>query len=65
MDWGLGHYERTAVQLLALAARTILEPRGETEAVRDKMLAVLESANEDPNAFRVTSRYIVAVLRRH
>jgi hypothetical protein len=28
------------------------------------MLAILTAANEDPAAFRVTSRYVVATARR-
>jgi hypothetical protein len=28
------------------------------------MLAVYEAANEDPAAFRITSRYVVATARR-
>jgi hypothetical protein len=28
------------------------------------MVAVLEEGNEDPDAFRVTSRYVVTVARR-
>jgi SAM-dependent methyltransferase len=49
---------------VALAGRAVLEPRGEGEALMASMLAVLEQANEDPDAFRVTSRYVVATARR-
>lgn len=49
---------------LAVAGRAILEPRGEAEALRDRMLSIYEAANEDPHAFRVTSRYVVATARR-
>jgi hypothetical protein len=42
----------------------VLEPRGELPALAERMLAVLEGANEDPDAFRVTSRYTVAEARR-
>lgn len=49
---------------LALAGRAVLEPRGESEALTGRMLDVLEQANEDPSAFRVTSRYVVATARR-
>lgn len=49
---------------LAVAGRAVLEPRGEGEALRDRMLAIYEAANEDPDGFRVTSRYIVATARR-
>jgi hypothetical protein len=47
-----------------IAARTVLEPRGELRAVRDHALAILEAANEDPGAFRVASRYVVSTARR-
>jgi hypothetical protein len=49
---------------LAVAVRAVLEPRGEAEALRHRMLATYEAANEDPDAFRVTSRYVVATARR-
>ena len=49
---------------LAVAGRAILEPRGEAQALRDHMLSIYEAANEDPDGFRVTSRYIVATARR-
>jgi SAM-dependent methyltransferase len=49
---------------VALAGRAVLEPRGEGEALMASMLEVLEEANEDPDAFRVTSRYAVATARR-
>jgi ubiquinone/menaquinone biosynthesis C-methylase UbiE len=47
-----------------IAARAVLEPRGEMEAVRERALRIFEDANEDPSAFRVTSDYVVAVARR-
>jgi len=49
---------------MAIAGSRILEPRGEAAAVHERMLAIFEEGNEDPGAFRVTSRYIVAVARR-
>jgi SAM-dependent methyltransferase len=48
---------------LSVAGRAVLEPRGEQQAVRDRMVAILEAANEDPDGFRVTSRYVIATLR--
>jgi len=42
----------------------VLEAAGEFEAVRARALAVLEAGNEDPRAFRATSRYVVALARR-
>jgi SAM-dependent methyltransferase len=49
---------------LWLAGRALLDPRGETEALRERAREILTAANEDPGAFRVTSRYVVAVARR-
>lgn len=49
---------------MALAARAVLEPRGEFVGVSERMVGVLEDANEDPTGFRVTSRYVVATARR-
>jgi SAM-dependent methyltransferase len=49
---------------LAVAGRAVLEPRGEADELRARMLSIYERANEDPDGFRVTSRYIVATARR-
>lgn len=49
---------------LSVAGRAVLESSGEGEAVRERALGVLEAANEDPAAFRVTSRYVVATATR-
>ena len=49
---------------LAVAGQAVLGPRGESEALRERMLAIYEAANEDPDAFRVTSRYVVATAAR-
>lgn len=46
------------------AGRSVLEPRGEMEAVRDRALAILDAANEDPDGFQITSSYVVASLQR-
>jgi hypothetical protein len=65
-------------QLLKNAARTFLDahcspalvrsladdPRGESDTLRKRMLSVYRERNEDPAAFRVTSRYVVAIARR-
>jgi hypothetical protein len=45
---------------LLMAGRAVLERRGELEPLRERALAILEDGNEDPSAFRVTSRYVVA-----
>jgi SAM-dependent methyltransferase len=47
-----------------IAARAVLEPRDEMQAVRNRVLEIFETANEDPVGFRVTSRYVVATARR-
>jgi SAM-dependent methyltransferase len=49
---------------IALAGRAVVEPRGEGEALAARMLEVLEAANEDPDGFRVTSRYVIATAVR-
>ena len=49
---------------LSVAAKGALEARGELEPLRERLLAIFEAANEDPDAFRVTSRYAVATARR-
>jgi len=49
---------------LAVAGREVLDPRGESESLRERMIEIYAAANEDPDAFRVTSRYIIASARR-
>ena len=49
---------------IAVAGQAALEPRGESEALFERMLEVLEAANEDPSGFRVTSRYVIAMAER-
>jgi SAM-dependent methyltransferase len=49
---------------LWVAARAVLEPRGEAAAARERALQVLVDGNEDPDGFKVTSRYVVAVAKR-
>jgi hypothetical protein len=46
-----------------IAARPRLEDAGELPALRDEVLAIFTEANEDPDGFRVTSRYVVAIAR--
>jgi SAM-dependent methyltransferase len=49
----------------AVAARALVEARGMSRAeLFNPMLSILESTNEDPAAFRITSRYVVATARR-
>ena len=49
---------------MSVAGRQVLEPRGESDALFERLLAIFEAANEDPGAFRVTSRYVIASIRR-
>jgi SAM-dependent methyltransferase len=51
---------------LAVAGRAVLAPLGPaaSEALLDRMLGIYEDGNEDPEAFQVTSRYVVASARR-
>jgi ubiquinone/menaquinone biosynthesis C-methylase UbiE len=45
---------------LAVAGRGVLEQMGTAEALRERLLVILEGGNEDPDGFRVTSHYIIA-----
>ncbi len=47
-----------------IAARAVLEPCGQMQALRERVLDIFEDANEDEGAFRVTSDYVVAVASR-
>jgi len=49
---------------LAIAARPVLEEAGRAEEVLGQMRRIYEEGNEDPKAFRVTSPYVIAELRR-
>jgi SAM-dependent methyltransferase len=49
---------------MSVAGQAVLDSRGAGEVARDRALGVLEAANEDPGAFRVTSRYVVATATR-
>ena len=49
---------------LAVAGFGVLEPLGQAEALRARLLEILENGNEDRDGFRVTSRYIIATARR-
>jgi SAM-dependent methyltransferase len=46
---------------LAVASRGVLGARA--EELSERLVAMYEEANEDPDGFRVTSRYVVAVAR--
>ena len=47
-----------------VAARPLLEARGELDELRARTLEIFEAANEDPGALRVTSRYVIATVSR-
>jgi SAM-dependent methyltransferase len=47
---------------MAVAARPALEEAGRADELRERLLEIYEEANEDPSAFRVTSRYAVAEI---
>jgi ubiquinone/menaquinone biosynthesis C-methylase UbiE len=49
---------------MSVAGQALLESRGEGEKVAERALGVLDAANEDPVAFRVTSRYVIAIATR-
>ena len=49
---------------LAVAGLRILGQLGQAQALRDRLLAILENGNEDLASFRVTSRYVVVTARR-
>ena len=49
---------------LAIAGRAALEPRGQLAVLEERLLAIYEAANEDPEGFRITSRYVVASAQR-
>ena len=46
-----------------IAARTTLGARGELTGLREEILAIFTEANEDPERFSLTSRYVVALAR--
>jgi ubiquinone/menaquinone biosynthesis C-methylase UbiE len=48
---------------LWVEARAVLESAGAWASVRDQLLELFTVANEDPDAFRITSRYVVATIR--
>jgi SAM-dependent methyltransferase len=58
------YLDQQAGHPMAVAGREALERTGESAALYERMLAIYESGNEDPEGFRVTSRYIVATARR-
>jgi ubiquinone/menaquinone biosynthesis C-methylase UbiE len=49
---------------MAVAGLSVLERLGQAEALRTRLLRILENGNEDAREFRVTSRYVVATAHR-
>jgi SAM-dependent methyltransferase len=49
---------------MAVSARVALEPTGRFDGVRREAHAVLAEGNEDPAAFRITSRYVIIAMSR-
>jgi SAM-dependent methyltransferase len=60
----LAYLEQQQEHPLAVAGQAVLGPRGEADALRERMLAIYEARNEDPDGFQVTSGYVVATARR-
>jgi hypothetical protein len=50
---------------MAVTSIAVLEQLGQAEGLRKRLHHILTEGNEDPNAFRATSRYVVAILKRH
>ncbi len=49
---------------LAVASLDVLEQLGQAEALRARLLAILEDGNEDPGRFLITSHYVIATAIR-
>jgi SAM-dependent methyltransferase len=48
-----------------VAGRAALEAAGRLQAVRARMASILQAGNEDPDGFRVRSRYVLVCARRY
>jgi len=49
---------------MAVAGLAVLDGLGQAESLRARLLQILETGNEEPTGFRITSRYVVATCRR-
>ncbi len=49
---------------MAVAGLAVLERLSQVEALRVRLLQILEAGNEDPAGFQITSRYVVATAQR-
>jgi len=56
--------DQTQNHPMAVAGLSVLERLGQAQALRTRLLKILENGNEDAGKFRVTSRYAVATARR-
>lgn len=49
---------------VAVAGLGVLEGLGQAQAVREKLLSILQDGNEDPQGFRITAPYVIATIHR-
>jgi SAM-dependent methyltransferase len=49
---------------MAVAGLSVLDRLGQADALRRRLLEILEAGNENPDGFQVTSQYVVATARR-
>lgn len=49
---------------MAVGRLAVLDGLDEAEALRGRLLQILEAGNEEPAGFQITSRYVVATARR-
>jgi SAM-dependent methyltransferase len=49
---------------LWVSSRTVLGQRGELRDIRDRALEIFAAANEEPDGFLLTSRYVMARMQR-
>jgi len=55
--------EQASTHPLAVSGFAVLQRHGRAEELRERLRQILEAANEDPGAFRLTSPYVVATVR--
>ena len=56
--------QQTSNHPLAVASLNVLQQLGQAEALRTRLLAILEAGNEDPGRFLITSPYVIATAIR-
>jgi len=49
---------------MAISGAAVLDARGESDALRQRLIDIAIEDNEDPSAFRATSRYVILTLSR-